>query len=78
MTGIRGAPLLRLAAFALLAIVIQAVTLAVLGYRSLRQWPRSADELLREQSRGMAVMVAEKVDLVRRHAEYEVMGRIGS
>ena len=57
MTGARGAPLARFAAFALLAIVVPAVILAVLGYHSLRQWHRSADALFREQSRSMAVMV---------------------
>ncbi|HEY7139929.1 MAG TPA: HAMP domain-containing sensor histidine kinase [Methylomirabilota bacterium] len=76
MTGVRGSPLVRFAAFALLAIVLPAVILAVLGYHSLRQWHRSADALLREQSRSMAVMVAEKVDLALRHAEYEVMGHL--
>jgi signal transduction histidine kinase len=76
MTAIRGSPLARFAAFALLAIVVPAVILAVLGYHSLRQWRRSADELLREQSRSMAVMVADKVDMALRHAEYAVMGRL--
>ena len=76
MTGDRGAPLVRFAAFALLAVVAPAVILAVLGYHSLRQWHRSADALFREQSRSMAVMVAEKVDLALRHAEYGVMGRL--
>jgi signal transduction histidine kinase len=76
MTGVRGSPLVRFAAFALLAIVAPAVILAVLGYHSLRQWHRSADELFREQSRSMAVMVAEKVDLALRHAEYAIMGRL--
>jgi signal transduction histidine kinase len=69
-------PLVRFAAFALLAIVAPALVLAVLGYHSLRQWRRSADELFREQSRSMAVMVAEKVDLALRHAEYAIMGRL--
>ena len=32
MTGARGSPLVRFAAFALLAIVVPAVILAVLGY----------------------------------------------
>ena len=68
MTGVRGSPLVRFAAFALLAIVVPAVILAVLGYHSLRQWHRSADALFREQSRSMAVMGAEKVDLALRHA----------
>ena len=76
MTPGRGSPLVRFAAFALLAIVVPAVILAVLGYHSLRQWRRSADELFREQSRSMAVMVADKVDLALRHAEYAIMGRL--
>ena len=73
MTGARGSPLVRFVAFALLAIVVPATILAVLGYHSLRQWHRSADELFHEQSRSMAVMIAEKVDLALRHAEYEIM-----
>ena len=76
MTGVRRSPLARFAAFALLAIVVPAVILAILGYHSLRQWHRSADELFREQSRSMAVMVAEKVDLALRNAEYGIMGRL--
>ena len=76
MTGARRSPLVRFAAFALFAIVVPAVILAVLGYHSLRQWHRSADALLREQSRSMAVMVAEKVDLALRRAEYGAMGRL--
>jgi signal transduction histidine kinase len=76
MTGARGSPLVRFAAFALLAVVVPAAILAVLGYHSLRQWHRSAEALFREQSRSMAVMVAEKVDLALRHAEYGVMGRL--
>src|SRR5215510_4013121 len=76
MTRAPGAPLARFAAFALLAIVLPAVILATLGYHSLRQWRRSADELFREQSRSMAVMVAEKVDLALRNVEYGIMGRL--
>jgi signal transduction histidine kinase len=76
MTALRDSPLARFAAFALLAIVLPAVILAVLGYHSLRQWRRSADELSRVQSRSMAVMVADKVDMALRHAEYGVMGRL--
>jgi signal transduction histidine kinase len=74
--GGRRVPLSRFATFGLVAIVVPAVILAVLGYHSLRQWRRSADELRREQSRSMAVMVAEKVDLALRHAEYGIMGRL--
>src|SRR5262245_32890892 len=76
MTGGRGAPMLRFAVFAILAIVVSALILATLGYHSLRQWRRSADELFREQSRSMAVMVAEKVDLALRNVEYGIMGRL--
>jgi signal transduction histidine kinase len=76
MRSARTAPLVRFGAFSLLAVVVPAVILAVLGYHSLRQWRRSADELFREQSRSMAVMVADKVDMALRHAEYGVMGRL--
>jgi len=76
MTRAGGYPLVRFAAFALLAVVLPAVVLAVLGYHSLRQWHRSADALLREQSRSMAVMVADKVDMALRHAEYVILGRL--
>ena len=76
MRGARVSPLVRFAAFSLLAVVVPAIFLAVLGYHSLRQWQRSADELFREQSRSMAVMVADKVDMALRHAEYGVMGRL--
>src|SRR5262245_36665209 len=76
MRGMRGAPMLRFAAFAVLAIVVPALILATLGYHSLQHWRRSADELFREQSRSMAVMVAEKVDLALRNVEYGIMGRL--
>jgi signal transduction histidine kinase len=76
MMGARGSPLVRFAAFALLAIVAPAVILATLGYHSIRQWRRSADELFREQSRSMAVMIADKVDVALRNAEYGIMGRL--
>ena len=49
-------PLVRFAAFSLLAIVVPALFLAVLGYHSLRQWRRSADELFREQSRSIDLL----------------------
>jgi signal transduction histidine kinase len=76
MTGAHHSPLVRFTAFALLAIVAPAVILATIGYHSLRQWRRSADELFREQSRSMAVMVADKVDLALRNVEYGIMGRL--
>ena len=49
MTPLRASPLVRFVRFAALAIVLPAVILAVLGYHSLRQWHRSADELFRER-----------------------------
>jgi signal transduction histidine kinase len=76
VTGLRASPLVRFVAFALVAIVLPAVILAVVGYHSLRQWHRSADELFREQSRSMAVMAAEKVDMALRQAEYQILGRL--
>jgi signal transduction histidine kinase len=76
MSPLRASPLVRFVLFAVLAIVLPAVILAVLGYHSLRQWHRSADELFREQSRSMAVMVAEKVDAALRQAEYVIVGRL--
>ena len=76
MTDARRSPRIRFAVFALLAVVVPAVILAVLGYHSLRQWRRSADELALEQSRSMAAMVADKVGMALSHAEYEVMGRL--
>jgi signal transduction histidine kinase len=68
----------RLSAFALLAIVVPATIVAVLGYVSLRQWERSAELLVREQARDMASMAAEKVAMVLRHAEDEFLFRLGS
>jgi signal transduction histidine kinase len=76
MTRLVDSPLVRFLGFAILAIVVPAIILAVLGYHSLRQWHRSADALFREQSRSMAVMVAEKVDMALRHAEYGILGRL--
>ena len=69
-------PPLRFAAFAVLAIVVPAAILAVLGYVSLRQWQTSADLLFREQSRNMAAMAAEKVDMALRHLEDDTLGRL--
>ncbi len=71
-----GAPLARFSVFALLAIVLPAVTLAVLGYASLRQWDASAELLFRAQSRDMATMAAEKVRMVLHQAETQVLERV--
>lgn len=69
-------PLVRFSAFALLAIVLPAAILAVLGYLSLRQWEASAELLFREQAREMAAMAAEKVEMVLRQTEDEALRRI--
>ena len=69
-------PLARFAAFALLAIVLPAAILAVLGYLSLRQWQASSELLFREQSREIAAMAAEKVKVALLQTEDEIVGRI--
>jgi len=67
------APVPRLAAFALAAIIVPAVTVAVLGYVSLRQWQTSAELLFREQARDMAVMTVDKIQMVIRQLEDEIL-----
>jgi signal transduction histidine kinase len=69
-------PSTRFSTFALLAIVVPAAIVAVLGYVSLRQWEASADLLLREQARDTASMAAAKIDMVLRHSDDEVLGRL--
>ena len=63
-------------AWALVAIVAPAGIVAVLGYVSLRHWESSAELLLREQARDTAAMAAEKVTMMLRHAEDEVVARL--
>ena len=76
MTRRLGSPSARFAAFGLLAVVLPAASLAVLGYHSLRQWESSAETLFREQAREMASMAAEKVETVLRRTEDEICARI--
>ncbi|HTZ52076.1 MAG TPA: HAMP domain-containing sensor histidine kinase [Spirochaetia bacterium] len=76
MTGRLRSPAVRFAMFALPAVVLPAVILAILGYHSLRQWERSADTLFRAQTRDLASMAAEKVDMVLRAAEDESIARL--
>jgi len=59
-----------------LAIVVPAVTVAVLGYVSLRQWERSAELLFREQARDVAVMAAEKIEMLLRRSDDELLARL--
>jgi signal transduction histidine kinase len=66
----------RFSALALLAIVVPAAIVAVLGYLSLRQWDRSAELLFREQARDTASMAAEKVSMVLRHGADDFLSRL--
>ncbi len=69
-------PLARFFAFALLAILLPAAILAVLGFLSLRQWETSAELLLRERARDMAAMAAEKAEMALSRLEDEILERI--
>jgi signal transduction histidine kinase len=69
-------PLVRFSIFGLLAIVLPAAVLAVLGYLSLRQWEASADLLFREQARDLASMTTEKIEMLLQHTEDEILSRI--
>jgi signal transduction histidine kinase len=69
-------PTARLSALALVAIAAPAAVVAVLGYLSLRQWQVSAELLFREQARDMAVMAAQKVDMMLRHADDAFLERL--
>ena len=61
---------------ALAAIVVPAAIVAALGYVSLRQWERSTEALFREQARDIATMAADKVAMVLRRADDEVLARL--
>ena len=76
MRGGREASLARFSVFALLAVMLPAAVVAVLGYVSLRQWQASAELLFREQSRAMAAMAAEKIRMVLGQREDEVVSRL--
>lgn len=78
MTIRLGSTLARFSTFAIPAVVLPAVILAVLGYLSLRQWETSAELLFREQARDMASMAAEKVEMMLRRIEDEILSRVGS
>jgi signal transduction histidine kinase len=69
-------PTARLSALALVAIAGPAVVLAVLCYVSLRQWQASAELLFREQARDVAVMAAQKVEMMLRHADDAFLDRL--
>jgi signal transduction histidine kinase len=61
-----------------LAIVVPAAILAVLGYVSLRQWERSAELLFREQARDVASMAADKIEMLLRQSDDELLARLGA
>jgi signal transduction histidine kinase len=69
-------PSARFSALALLAIVAPAAIVAVLGYVSIRQWEASSELLYREQSRDMAAMAAEKIEMTLRRAEDGFLDRL--
>jgi signal transduction histidine kinase len=69
-------PTARLSALALIAIAAPAGVLAVLGYLSLRHWQTSAELLFREQARDVAVMAAQKVEMMLRHADDAFLDRL--
>jgi signal transduction histidine kinase len=56
--------------------VAPAAIVAALGYVSLRQWQVSAELLLREQARDMAAMAADKVEMVLRRADDDMLTRL--
>jgi signal transduction histidine kinase len=60
----------------LLAIVLPAAVVAVLGYLSLRQLEASAELLFREQARDVVVMAAEKIEAGVRRLEDEALARL--
>ena len=66
----------RLSALTLVGIAAPAAVLAVLGYVSLRQWQTSAELLFREQARDVAVMAAQKVDMMLRVADESFLDRL--
>ena len=70
------APLPRPAVLALAAVVVPAAIVAVLGYLSLRQWQTSAELLFREQARDMASMTGDKIEMVVRQADEEILSRV--
>lgn len=69
-------PAARFWLFALIAIVLPAAIVAVLAVLSLRQWASSAELLFREQARDVATMAADKIAMVLRRTEEEVLARL--
>ena len=72
MTG----PLGRPGPIVLLAVLAPAAIVTVLGYVSLRQWARSSELLFREQARDMASMTADKIGMMLRVTDDELLARL--
>ncbi len=68
-------PSTRFSVFALV-IAVPTLTVAALGYVSLRQWERSAELLFREQARDVAAMAADKIEMVLRQRDDDVLARL--
>src|SRR5207247_899773 len=61
-----------------LVIAVPTIIVAVLGYVSLRQWERSAELLFREQARDVAAMAVDKIEMLVRQSDDEVLARLGA
>jgi signal transduction histidine kinase len=66
----------RRSALALAAVIVPTVIVAVLGYVSLRHWEASAELLFREQARDMAVMTVDKIQMIVRQTDDEILARL--
>jgi signal transduction histidine kinase len=66
----------RLAIFALLGVAVPAAILTVLGYVSLRQWETSSELLFKEQARDLAAMAADKIEMMLKHTDDDVLDRL--
>jgi signal transduction histidine kinase len=66
----------RLAVFALFGIAVPAAILTALGYVSLRQWETSSELLFKEQARDLATMAADKIEMMLKHSDDDVLARL--
>jgi signal transduction histidine kinase len=66
----------RLAIFALIGIAVPAAILTVLGYVSLRQWETSSELLFKEQARDLAAMAADKIEMMLKHTDDDVLAHL--
>jgi signal transduction histidine kinase len=66
----------RLGVFGLFGIAVPAAILAVLGGVSLRQWETSSELLFKEQTRDLAAMAADKIEMMLRQTDDDVLARL--